>query len=195
MLDINKSDIINAKNNYKVIIKKNVIKDILSWKDFYDTFNQAYQNNDIRFASFATMTIDKSERYTSKYNNIIDILSNIHPGKKASALSIVHFITRNNNELEDKYGKLFMEKFFYLNPEKVPNPLPPKEAFEPTVHEDPVDGFFIQFQGSTLWKIFYDSGIETHKIETGDLIFIPKMLKHSVESLCPRNAVSISFSD
>lgn len=195
MLDIKKKDIENAKSNSTVLVKKNIIKNILSWKDFYAIFDEAYKDEKVRFASFGTMTIDRSEMYTEKYNNIIKELSEIHPGNKISALSIVHFITRNSNELTDEYGKSFMNKFFDLNPEKVPNPLPPKEAFDPTIHADPVDGFFIQFQGSTLWKIFYENAIETYRIETGDMIFIPKMLKHSVESLCPRNAVSISFSD
>ena len=36
---------------------------------------------------------------------------------------------------------------------------------------------------------------ESYTLNSGDLIFIPKNLKHSVESLCPRNAISISFSD
>lgn len=194
-MSFDKESILVAKADGNVIVNKKFTKNILSWKDFSDIFDLAYIKNGIRFASFGTCTIDKSEQYTNIFDKLVDEISNIHPGKKISVLSIVHFITRNNNDLDDALGKSFKENFLSKNPEKMPNVLPPREAFEPTVHADPVDGFFIQFQGSTLWNIYYESNIEEHILFPGDSIFIPKGLRHSVESLCPRNAVSISFSE
>lgn len=191
---INKELILSAKKNNHVIVEKNFTSYIFSWKNFFDIFKLSEKEKNIRFVSFGTCTIDQSEKYTDLLNNLIDRLSIIHPGKKISALSIIHFVTRNTNDLKDDDGTLFKQHFFDTNPHKMPNVLPPREAFEPTIHSDPVDGFFIQFQGSTLWKI-YGEKEEQYTLNSGDLIFIPKNLKHSVESLCPRNAISISFTD
>jgi mannose-6-phosphate isomerase-like protein (cupin superfamily) len=195
MTPINLDSIVNAKKNNIIYLHKNAFKNILTWKDFYNIFKESYSHNQTNFGSFATVTIDTSERYTNLYDSFIDYISTIHPGKKIGAMSIIHFITRNDNSLLDEDGQKFMNDFLKLNPNKVPSPLPPKEDFAPTIHSDPVDGFFIQFQGSTLWKIYYDSITEEYILNSGDMIFIPKKINHSVESLCPRNAVSISFTD
>lgn len=185
--------VIKNKTDNKIFIEKKIIKDTYSWIDFFDIFKKAKYNNGVRFVSFGTCTIDKSEQYTDIFNNIVNDLSAIHPGNKISVLSIIHFITRNNNDIYDENGNIFKKYFFETNPDKVPEIMPPKEAFEPTIHSDPVDGFFIQLEGSTLWKIYNDFNIEEHILTAGDLIFIPKGLRHSVESLCPRIGISISF--
>lgn len=195
MLKDNKEKIISAKKNKNIVLFKNFTNDIFSWNDFFNIFKNAEKNNKIRFVSFGTCTIDSSEQYTNLFNKLINHLSSIHTGQKISTLSIIHFITGNDNELVDQSGQKFKEYFLNINPNKMPETLPPKEAFSPTIHSDPVDGFFIQFQGSTLWKIYYDSKTEEHYLNSGDMIFIPKELKHSVESMCPRNAISVSFSD
>lgn len=192
---INKELITLHKNNNKVLVYRNFTNNLLSWSNFLDIFKLANKEDGVRFVSFGTCTIDQSEKYTDLFNNIIDQLSKLHPGKKISVLSIIHFITRNENIINDNIGKIFKEHFISVNPYEMPSVLPPKEAFEPTIHFDPVDGFFIQFEGSTLWKIYDNENNEEYVLNSGDLIFIPKNLKHSVESLCPRNAISISFSD
>ena len=192
-----KKDILFAKENNIVFFIKNFInKDYVpSWDKVFEIFKLAHANNKINFNSFATCTIDSSEQYTDVYDGFIKQLENFHPGKKISALSIIHFITKYNIE-DNHYGNNhFKDYFLKANPNKIPEQLPPLEAFNPTIHFDPVDGFFIQLEGSTLWKIYYLDKIEEYTINSGDMLFIPKGLKHSVESLCPRTAVSISFTD
>lgn len=192
-----KKDILFAKENNTVFFINNFINknDVPSWDEIFNIFKLAHINNKINFNSFATCTIDSSEQYTNIYNNFIKQIENFHPGKKISALSIIHFITKYN-ATEYHYGNNdFKDYFLKVNPNKIPEQLPPPEAFNPTIHSDPVDGFFIQFQGSTLWKIYYLDRVEEYTINSGDMLFIPKDLKHSVESLCPRTAVSISFSN
>jgi hypothetical protein len=192
---INKEDILFSKKNKKVLLSKSFISNILSWDHTFNIFKLANEKNKVNFNSFATCTIDKSEQYTNLYDDLIKKISILHPGNKISALSIIHFITKQNKDLNHKNENDFKDYFLSVNPNKLPQEMPPEEAFNPTVHSDPVDGFFIQFQGSTLWKIYYDDKTESHILEGGDMIFIPKNLNHSVESLCPRTAVSISFSD
>jgi mannose-6-phosphate isomerase-like protein (cupin superfamily) len=197
MSEITKQSILIAKQNSNVLVLKNYFNKILNWSDFFNIFKLANKVNDVRFVSFGTCTIDKSENYFDIFNDFINKLSLIHPGKKISVLSIIHFITRNDNTINDEIAKIFKEHFIDVNIHSMPDILPPREAFEPTIHSDPVDGFFIQFQGSTLWKIYNNNDLEQeqHTLNSGDVIFIPKNLRHSVESLCPRNAISISFSD
>jgi mannose-6-phosphate isomerase-like protein (cupin superfamily) len=192
-----KKDILFAKENNTIFFINNFINknDVPGWNKVFDIFKLAHINNKINFNSFATCTIDSSEQYTDIYDGFIKQLENLHPGKKISALSIIHFITKYNSG-DHHYGSDdFKDYFLKVNPNKIPEQLPPPEAFDPTIHSDPVDGFFIQLQGSTLWTIYYSDKIEKYTANSGDMIFIPKGLRHSVESLCPRNAVSISFTD
>ena len=56
-------------------------------------------------------------------------------------------------------------------------------------HVDQVDVYFWQCQGSTKWiineKIFI--------LDPGDLLFVPKGMKHDVIPLCPRIGISMSY--
>lgn len=194
---ISKKDILFAKKNNVILFVNNFInKDrVPGWDEIFDIFKIANLENKINFNSFATCTIDSSEQYTDVYNNFIKQLENLHPGRKISALSIIHFITKHNANAQHYGDNDFKNYFLKENPNKIPDQLPPPEAFNPTIHSDPVDGFFIQLQGSTLWKVYYSDKTKEYVVNSGDMLFIPKGLRHSVESLCPRTAVSISFSD
>jgi mannose-6-phosphate isomerase-like protein (cupin superfamily) len=197
MPQITKESILLAKKNKKVIVASNFWEQVPDWSDVFNIFKLANKKNSVHFNSFGTCTIDKSEQYSDIFDSFIDKLSLIHPGKKIAVFSIIHFITKHDNTIKDEVAKIFKEDFINKNPHPMPNPLPPKEAFEPTIHSDAVDGFFTQFAGSTLWRVYDNNNLEqeSYILNSGDLIFIPKNLKHSVESLCPRNAISISFSD
>lgn len=194
---ITKESILFAKKNNKVLVSSNFWQEVPSWADVFNIFKLAHKTNSVNFNSFGTCTIDKSEQYSDIFDGFIDKFSLIHPGKKIAVFSIIHFITKHDNTINDEIAKIFKEHFVNTNPHPMPNPLPPKEAFEPTIHFDAVDGFFTQFAGSTLWRVYDNDNLEqeNYTLNSGDLIFIPKNLKHSVESLCPRNAISISFSD
>jgi hypothetical protein len=141
------------------------------------------------------MNVYNSENYTGKYNYIIDELTKIHGGTKIGMMLIVHPTTRHSNELIDPDGINFKEKFIANTPHPQPSSPIPFDQFGPTIHTDAVDGFFIQNEGSTLWKIYRNTGIEEHILNTGDMMYIPKNIIHSVDSLTPRNSTSIAFKD
>jgi mannose-6-phosphate isomerase-like protein (cupin superfamily) len=192
---ITKKDILFSKNNQKVFFVKGFISSILNWQDAFDLFKIANSKGGVNFNSFGTCTIDQSEQYTSIYKDLVKKIYTLHPGQKISALSIIHFITKHNNVVNNDVFNNFKDYFINYNPNKIPNIMPPIESFNPTRHSDPVDGFFIQFEGSTLWTIYYENNEEQYNLKYGDMMFIPKNLEHSVESLEPRCSVSISFTD
>lgn len=191
-----KEQIENAKKARNVVVLKNVIKDSAKWKDISKVYDIANEKN-IRHVSFATMAIESTEKYTNVYNETIKDIQNIHGGEPIGAMSILHFFTGNSNELNDTDGIEFKEKFIKRTPHEQPHPtevLGP-ESFSPTIHIDDVDGFFIQNEGETLWRIYKDEGIQEHHLYEGDFMYIPKFVVHSVESLTPRHSVSIAFQD
>ena len=66
---------------------------------------------------------------------------------------------------------------------------------KPAVHSDPVDGFYIQCEGQTTWRAFYEDSVDSYLVNPGDLLYIPKGVNHSVESMNVRAAISVSFFD
>jgi len=59
-------------------------------------------------------------------------------------------------------------------------------------HIDREDVFIIGLNGKTIYR-FYDNVNEDYTIEKGDMIFIPKNIKHKSISLTPRIIGSIGF--
>ena len=68
--------------------------------------------------------------------------------------------------MTDKNLANLFSKFIVDNPEKIPKELTikddgvdgwPTESWDPTVHSDAEDRFFIQGSGQSLWKVFYDN--------------------------------------
>jgi len=60
------------------------------------------------------------------------------------------------------------------------------------VHKDAEDVFIIGLHGTTVYKIFNEE-VEDYHIEKGDMIFIPKHLKHKSIAMTPRVTASIGF--
>ena len=188
---ITKEDILSSKENNNVFFSKNSIDLKITWDTINDIFDKAYELNKVRMVSFANFTIDNSENYSNVYDNLIKHLSSIHPGHKIAVMIICNFFTNYDNVLPNNALQL-KEKFTSLNQEKIPNPPP---VLTPTIHTDDVDGFFVQLDGSTKWMIYAKNQTDEYILNKGDLLYIPKNLSHSVESLCPRHSISISFSD
>jgi mannose-6-phosphate isomerase-like protein (cupin superfamily) len=61
-----------------------------------------------------------------------------------------------------------------------------------TSHVDKEDVFIIGLKGKTLYRIFNKKN-KDYEINEGDLIFIPRGLKHKVLGVTPRIIVSIGF--
>ena len=61
-------------------------------------------------------------------------------------------------------------------------------------HVDPEDVFIIGLQGTTIYRAFNEhKEWEDYYVEKGDMIFIPKGLKHKAIGLTPRIIASIGF--
>ena len=113
MSQITKESIIFAKKNNKVLLCPNFWEQVPSWSDVFDIFKLANKKNSVHFNSFGTCTIDKSEQYSDIFDNFIDKLSLIHPGKKIAVFSIIHFITKHDNTIKDEIAKIFKEDFIF----------------------------------------------------------------------------------
>lgn len=200
---ISKQDIINCINNRDVFVVKDFTKSMPLWKDIDFLYDQVTNPKDLNFASFGTMVISQSEKYCNFYDDFIELFKNIHGGNLYNAMTIIHFINRTNNVINDSDAKKFSEKFYKDNSHPWPTDLKisdynaePREHFAPTIHCDDADGFFIQGEGETLWTIYReDRVLKEYTLSFGDMMYIPKNLYHSVESLSPRFSVSISFAD
>tara|TARA_R110001592_G_scaffold256252_1_gene519971 strand:- start:1575 stop:2108 length:534 start_codon:yes stop_codon:yes gene_type:complete len=59
-------------------------------------------------------------------------------------------------------------------------------------HADKEDVFIIGLQGKVIYRVF-DVETKDYSIEKGDMIFIPKGIKHKVIGLNPRIVASIGF--
>lgn len=200
---ITKKDLVRATQERTVIIEKNFCSDNATWKDIEELYNLSKDTEDILYSSFGAMVIRNADSYVNVYKNLVKEVSEIHGGRFYGAMSIVHFINRNNNKLTDPNSISLSKDFYKNNPHPWPEDMDitedyakPEENFNPTVHADDADGMFIQGDGSTLWRFYEGDKItQQHTIETGDLIYIPKNIIHSVESLSPRHSISISFSN
>jgi len=187
-------DIYQARNDRNVFIIRNAVSNTLDWSDVSQIYDEA-EDSDMLHVSFASMNIYNSEKYTDKMNKVIDRVSEVYGGKKIAMMLIIHPTNRNSNHLEDPNGISFKEKFIKNSPHPQPIVPIPYDDFAPTIHSDAVDGFFIQNDGETLWRIFRNTGVEQHVLKSGDMMYIPKNIIHSVESLTPRHSVSIAFED
>jgi len=200
---ISKQNLIDATTKKSVVIERNFCSENATWKDIEYLYDLSKNSDDLMYSSFGTMVIRNSQSYIDIYKKLVEKVSEIHGGKLFGAMAIVHFINRNNNKLTNENSISLSKKFYNDNPHPWPSDMDitedyakPFENFEPTIHSDDADGMFIQGDGSTLWKFYKDNEmIESHTINTGDLIYIPRDLFHSVESLNPRHSVSISFDN
>tara|TARA_R100000773_G_C4218710_1_gene117222 strand:- start:2224 stop:2742 length:519 start_codon:yes stop_codon:yes gene_type:complete len=59
-------------------------------------------------------------------------------------------------------------------------------------HADTEDVFILGLEGNTIYRVFDTNTFDYH-INKGDMIFIPKGLKHRVIALTPRIIASIGF--
>lgn len=59
-------------------------------------------------------------------------------------------------------------------------------------HEDMEDVFIIGLKGTTIYRVFDTKNVDYY-VEKGDMIFIPKSLKHKAIGLNPRIIASIGF--
>jgi mannose-6-phosphate isomerase-like protein (cupin superfamily) len=201
-----KQDLINAKKERKLFVIRDFCKDHPSWENVNNLYDLAKESGTIDYNSFGTMVIESDSRVLECYKKAIYDISLLHSGNILFSMMIIHFINRNNNLMEDKDLKSLFSKFSTDNSEKIPTEITikddgvdgwPRESWDPTIHSDQQDRFFIQGSGQSLWNIFYEDKKLNYAVllNNGDMAYIPKGVIHSVESLCPRHSVSIALSD
>lgn len=161
------------------------------WDTFKRIFHKAEEYAGFSSKTFGTFGVDKSHELVDDFNKILSALPGIHPGQPQSVLSIVHFLSANDNSIPGDAISLYKD-FRATNAEIIP------EGFErymkPTRHSDPVDGFYLQCTGSALWTFFHeDDSTTSYTLLPGDAMFIPKGVEHTVETLKPRAAISIGI--
>lgn len=190
-MNITAEDVKNAQRDGKVFFFKNAFEDTPTWSDFEEMFDSARNTEDLIDGSIAGTNICNSELHTNTLDAIVDSVSSIHQGEKIMAMSIFHFYSRNDSKVPNEAQGIFA-KFKDFTKEPMTEDFN-YEWLTPTIHSDPVDGFFIQCEGKTLWNVYYGDSVEEFLAEPGDSLFIPKGIDHSVESMGPRASVSISF--
>jgi mannose-6-phosphate isomerase-like protein (cupin superfamily) len=190
---LNKEIIQNAKDNNKIVFLKDAIKDFPNWEIFYDVFRQSIKDGKAGMYFPGTLTIDNSEKYTRAFDGLVNKLNDLHPGKKIAVLSIIHFVNAHNN-LVPEAAEAFYRDFVAANQDNV-SPDFDLSLLKPDIHSDPVDGFYIQCEGQTTWRAFYGDNTEEYRVNPGDMLYIPKGVPHSVESMNIRASLSISFFD
>ena len=172
----------------------------LSWSDIGDIYDL---DKNLVYISFGTFQAQGNEIVFRYYKNVIDTLNEIYKGHPLFGLIIVHFINKNNNVITDPDCLSLSKRFFENNPKKIPENITIKDhgidgdSWESSVHFDKENRVYVQGGGQTLWKLFDDSKNLTDAIilNPGDLVFIPKGLFHSVESIGPRHSLSLALSD
>lgn len=188
-----KNLVLQSKEDNRIIFIRKVFEDVPKWETFYNIFKIALDNQTADLSAPSTLTIDNSESYTRKFDSIVSTLEELHPGNKIAVLSIIHFMNAHDNTVPEA-AEAFYRDFIESNPNKLPSGFD-YSLFQPTIHSDPVDGFYIQCEGQTIWRAFYQDGSEEYLVNPGDMLYIPKGINHSVESMNVRAAISVSFFD
>jgi mannose-6-phosphate isomerase-like protein (cupin superfamily) len=200
---INKLNILESIREKDIFLQKNFTDKMPSWEQINNLYDKSINSESVIFSSFGTMVVNKSDQYVDFYNDLINFFKNLTLWHFSQALTIIHFVNKNNNIIDNDCAIEISKKLYKDNPKKKPNDVvlsdysaEPFKYFEPEIHFDQSHNFFIQGQGKTLWKIYNDKELfKEYIVEEGDLVYIPKNLMHSVESLCPRFAVSLIFND
>jgi len=206
MTMITKQDLIKATKERKLFVIKDFYKDFPSWKDIDHLYDDVKENRTLNYNSFGTMVIENDPKILQYYTKAVADISAQYKGSVIFSIIIIHFINRNNNKMTEEGLANLFSKFTVDNPKKIPEEITvkdhgvdgwPTEVWDPTVHSDAEDRFFIQGSGESLWKVFHDNKELNYEVllSPGDMAYIPKGVVHSVESMCPRHSVSIAFSD
>ena len=200
MTTITKNDIALAIQQKKMHISRNFMPKNLSWSDIGEIYNL---DKNVIYISWASFQAQEKEIIFGYYKHVLDSIGEIYKGYPLFGMVIVHLVSRNNNTVSDPDFLSLSNKFFEKNPKKIPEHMIIRDhgldgdSWDSTVHFDKENRVYVQGGGQTLWKLFDDSHNLTDAIilNPGDLVFIPKGLVHSVESLGPRHSLSIALSD
>jgi mannose-6-phosphate isomerase-like protein (cupin superfamily) len=200
MNKITRNDISLATEEKKIHVSRNFLNKTPSWSDIGDIYSL---DKKIVYMSFGSFQAQEKQIIFDYYKGVLDGISKIYKGYPLFGMIIVHFINKNNNIISDPDCLSLFNRFCEDNPKKIPDGITIKDHgidgdfWNPKVHFDRENRFFVQGGGQSLWRLFDDSEnlIDAIILNPGDLAYIPKGVKHSVESVGPRHSISIAFSD
>jgi hypothetical protein len=151
-----------------------------SWDNFISSINDAYDLNDPNNGMvFSKEVIGKINFFQKLTLTLENINETNFPGieSKADKLTQLHEQLSKPGKCLGYFGAVsFTTK-------------------EPTTskHNDPMDVIYAQFVGSVTWTIYDEDGSQSHVLNPGDIIYVPKSVMHEVTSLTPRAAISFMF--
>lgn len=180
----------NSIESNRITPLPNQFQDVPGWSVFHKIFQHAAKENLFSSKTFGTFGVDGSQNITDSFNEMIAYAESVHPLQAKAVLSIVHFLSANDNNIPEEASQLYAEF------REVADQIPPsfEQYMIPTRHSDPVDGLYIQCTGSAKWTAYYENETESFILSPGDAIFIPKGIEHTVETLEPRAAISIGLA-
>jgi mannose-6-phosphate isomerase-like protein (cupin superfamily) len=167
-------------NKGNVIVLNKFFNQDYSWDNFINSINDAYDLND------ANNKVEPAKEIVGKINfwqKLTMTLENINeanfPGiqVKADRLAQLHQQLSGSGKCIGYFGAVSITNK------------------EPTTgkHSDPIDVIYCQFVGSVTWTISDENGSESHVLNPGDIIYVPKSVDHEVTSMSPRAAISFMF--
>ena len=167
-------------NKDNVVVLTNFFEQDYSWNNFINSINDAYDLND------PNNRIEPPKEVVGKINfwqKLTMTLENINetnfPGiqDKVDKLTQLHDTIAKPTKCTGYFGAVSLTDK------------------EPTTgnHSDPIDVIYCQFVGSVTWTISDETGSESHVLNPGDIIYVPKSVMHEVTSLSPRAAISFMF--
>jgi mannose-6-phosphate isomerase-like protein (cupin superfamily) len=200
MTTITRNDIALATEQKKIYVSRNFLTKTPSWSDIGNVYDL---DKKIVYMSFASFQAQEKEIIFDCYKDVLDSINRVYKGYPLFGMIIVHFINRNNNIISDPDCLSLFNRFCENNHKKIPDNITIKDHgidgdfWNPKVHFDRENRFFVQGGGQSLWRLFDDSEnlIDAIILNPGDLAYIPKGVRHSVESVGPRHSISIAFSD
>lgn len=200
MTTITRNDIALATEEKKIHVSRNFLINTPSWSDIGDIYDL---DKKIVYMSFGSFQAQEKEIIFDYYKDALESINKVYKGYPLFGMIIVHFINKNNNIISDPDCLSLFNRFCENNPKKIPDNIIIKNHgidgvfWNPKVHFDRENRFFVQGGGQSLWRLFDDSEnlIDAIILNPGDLAFIPKGVRHSVESIGPRHSISIAFSD
>jgi mannose-6-phosphate isomerase-like protein (cupin superfamily) len=181
-------------NHERIELFKQEFESDLTWKDIEEIYDWFRKDAPIDRFSVIGTAICRSE-INEKINYLKNLADGWHPGNFIDAMTIIQFENITTGRSIPDEAKSIHSKFRQDTPDELP------EWFDlnmltPVIHSDPVDGIFFQLIGTVLWKMYYDDGtIDSRVLQPGDVLVVPKNIRHSVESLEPRCSLSVSFTD
>jgi len=167
-------------NKGNVVVLNKFFDEDYSWNNFINSISDAYDLNDPNNGmSFSKEVIGKINFFQKLTLTLENINEKNFPGieGKAERLTQLH-------EQLSKHGKCL--GYFGAVSFTTKEPTTSK-------HNDPMDVIYAQFVGSVTWTIYDEEGSESHVLNPGDIIYVPKSVLHEVTSLTPRAAISFMF--